>query len=111
LPARCACLPLHLLQVLLPYSQGALLDELHTAGKVLAVEHTEAGTQLTANVPRHMVGRLLQYATAGSGSSQEGSGQAAEDPWQSQQRQHQLAGHQLPQDWAQLVAARSLSSM
>lgn len=49
------------LQVLLPYSQGALLDELHKMGKVLDTAYTEAGTLLTARVPRCLVGKLQQY--------------------------------------------------
>jgi hypothetical protein len=51
------------LQVLLPYSQGALLDELHKMGKVLDTAYTETGTLLTASVPRCLVGKLQQYAT------------------------------------------------
>lgn len=50
-------------QVLLPYSQGALLDELHKMGKVLDTAYTETGTLLTASVPRCLVGKLQQYAT------------------------------------------------
>jgi hypothetical protein len=54
------------LQVLLPYSQGALLDELHKMGKVIGTAYTESGTLLTASVPRCLVGKLLQYATPDS---------------------------------------------
>lgn len=60
-------------QVLLPYSQGALLDELHKMGKVLDTAYTEAGTLLSASVPRCLVGKLVQYAAADSSSSIGGS--------------------------------------
>jgi hypothetical protein len=59
----CCCIA-SCLQVLLPYSQGALLDELHKMGKVLDTAYTEAGTLLTASVPRCLVGKLQQYEVA-----------------------------------------------
>lgn len=62
----CPLLLLPMLQVLLPYSQGALLDETHKMGKVLDTAYTETGALLTASVPRCLVGKLLQYATADS---------------------------------------------
>ena len=65
------------MQVLLPYSAGALLDDLHKMGKVTDAHYTEQGTLVTAHVPRNLVGKLDQYsihgmsvaATAGSTSS------------------------------------------
>lgn len=57
------------MQVLLPYSQGALLDEVHKMGKVTDTAYTETGTLVTANVPRCLVGKLQPYATADSISS------------------------------------------
>lgn len=54
------------MQVLLPYSAGALLDDLHKMGKVTDTHYTEQGTRVTAHVPRCLVGKLEQYATTGT---------------------------------------------
>lgn len=72
----CACC-CNASQVLLPYSQGALLDELHKMGKVLNTAYTEAGTLLSASVPRCLVGKLVQYAAADSSSSISSSGSSS----------------------------------
>jgi len=117
------CVPL---QVLLPYSQGALLDELHKMGQVNDTQYTEAGTLLTASVPRCLVGKLQRYAVGCSSSDEDsssgddsssssssslwsGSDVQGEDgsSWQQQQQQ-------LPPGWMQdvpdLVLSRSVSS-
>eukprot|EP00878_Enallax_costatus_P010297 GHUV01010747.1.p1 GENE.GHUV01010747.1~~GHUV01010747.1.p1 ORF type:complete len:190 (+),score=72.44 GHUV01010747.1:375-944(+) len=65
------------MEVLLPYSAGALLDDLHKMGKVTDTHYTEHGTRVVAHVPRNLVGKLEQYsvngmsvaATAGSTAS------------------------------------------
>mgnify|MGYP001807599021 CR=1 FL=1 len=62
-----------LLQVLLPYAQGALLDEVHKMGQVADTAYTEDGTLLTASVPRCLVGKLQHYVVAGSSSDGDGS--------------------------------------
>jgi hypothetical protein len=62
-----------LLQVLLPYSAGALLDEVHKMGKVTDTAYIEQGTRLTARVPRCLVGKLQPYCSAADGSSTAGS--------------------------------------
>lgn len=57
-------------QVLLPYSAGALLDDVHKMGKVTHTAYTEQGTHITARVPRCLVGKLQQYiCTALPGST------------------------------------------
>jgi hypothetical protein len=70
-----------LLQVLLPYAQGALLDEVHKMGQVADTAYTEDGTLLTASVPRCLVGKLQHYMVAGSSSdgSSDGSSWADSD--------------------------------
>jgi GTP-binding protein HflX len=52
------------LSVVLPYARGDLLARAHSEGEVLAVEHTEAGTALTARVPRGLAAELDQFAVA-----------------------------------------------
>jgi hypothetical protein len=61
------------LQVLLPYSAGALLDEVHKMGKVSDTAYTEQGTRLTARVPRCLIGKLQPYCSTADGSSTAGS--------------------------------------
>ncbi|HXP18970.1 MAG TPA: GTPase HflX [Streptosporangiaceae bacterium] len=45
-----------------PYARGDLLARAHRDGEVLAVEHTDAGTALTARVPRDLAAELDQFA-------------------------------------------------
>lgn len=63
------------MQVLLPYSEGALLDELHKMGKVSDTSYTESGTVVSASVPRCLAGKLEPFATSSSsiGSNSIGS--------------------------------------
>lgn len=62
LPPPPHCAATYLLQLLLPYTAGDLLDDLHKTGRVHSSEYTEAGTRLTASVPPQMVGVLQRYA-------------------------------------------------
>ena len=47
--------------VLLPYARGDLLARAHREGEVLSVEHTDAGTALTARVPLDLAHELDQF--------------------------------------------------
>lgn len=49
-------------EVLLPFSAGALVSRIHAEGVVYSEEHTGEGTLLTARVPREIAGLLQQYA-------------------------------------------------
>ena len=56
------------LSVILPYARGDLLARAHQEGEVLQVEHTDAGTALTARVPRGLAADLDQFVvTVGAG--------------------------------------------
>jgi GTP-binding protein HflX len=48
--------------VVLPYSRGDLLSRVHSRGEVLRLEHTDAGTALTARVPPGLAAELDRYA-------------------------------------------------
>jgi len=50
--------------VVLPYARGDLLARAHQEGEVLQVEHTGAGTALTARVPLGLAAELDQFAVA-----------------------------------------------
>jgi len=50
--------------VVLPYARGDLLARAHQEGEVLQVEHTGAGTALTARVPPGLAAELDQFAAA-----------------------------------------------
>jgi len=50
--------------VVLPYARGDLLARAHQEGEVLQVEHTGAGTALTARVPPGLAAELDQFAVA-----------------------------------------------
>jgi GTPase len=53
--------------VVLPYDRGDLLARAHREGEVLRLEHTAAGTELTARVPPHLAHELDRFvATTGS---------------------------------------------
>ena len=51
-----------LLDVVLPYSQGALLAQLREQGAILAEEYGESGVALSLKVPRSLAGRLERFA-------------------------------------------------
>ena len=53
--------------VLLPYARGDLLARAHREGEVISVEHTNAGTALTARVQAALAGELDRFVvTSGS---------------------------------------------
>jgi GTPase len=47
--------------VVLPYARGDLLARAHREGEVLRLEHTDAGTQLTARVPPSLANELDRF--------------------------------------------------
>ncbi|HEV7171950.1 GTPase HflX [Pedococcus sp.] len=49
-------------EVLLPYERGDLVSRLHDEAEVLASEHTESGTRVTARVHADLAGELAAYA-------------------------------------------------
>jgi len=49
--------------VLIPYTQGDLVDEIHRAGVVLREEYSEQGTLMHVHVPTHLAGKLEQLQT------------------------------------------------
>ncbi|MDR2931283.1 MAG: GTPase HflX [Propionibacteriaceae bacterium] len=53
-----------LVEVLLPYDRGDLTDRVHREGRLIAIEHTQAGTRLTARVPAALAGVLDHYTVA-----------------------------------------------
>ena len=65
-------------ELLLPYSEGALASRVHAEGTVLAEEHTAEGTRLHARVGAELAAAVLPYACVGdpgrNGSGPEGSG-------------------------------------
>ena len=65
-------------ELLLPYTEGALTARVHAEGQVLAEEHTPDGTRLHARVGAELAAAVLPYAGVGdagrNGSGPEGSG-------------------------------------
>jgi GTP-binding protein HflX len=53
-----------LVEVLLPYAEGALVSRIHGEGEVLVEEHTEAGTRLEARVGPSLAAELNPYVVA-----------------------------------------------
>ncbi len=49
------------IDVLLPYSEGALVGRIHTEGTVLTQEHTEGGTRVQARVQPNLAGLLDEF--------------------------------------------------
>jgi GTP-binding protein HflX len=47
--------------VLIPYDRGDLVNRLHEFGEILSTEHTEDGTRVTAKVHQHALGDLAAY--------------------------------------------------
>lgn len=47
-----------------PYARGDLIARAHQEGEVLRVEHTEAGTQVTARVPAGLAAELDRFVVA-----------------------------------------------
>ncbi|TAL21868.1 MAG: GTPase HflX [Frankiales bacterium] len=56
--------PSTLVSVLLPYSEGGLVSRIHSEGEVLAEEHLEAGTRLSARVGPSLASELHDYLVA-----------------------------------------------
>jgi GTP-binding protein HflX len=54
------------LEVLVPYTEGALVSRVHAEGTVLAEEHCDTGTRLHAKVHRDLAGKLVHYRVAAS---------------------------------------------
>ncbi len=52
------------ISVVVPYARGDLLARAHQEGEVLAVEHTGAGTSLTARVPLGLAAELDRFVAA-----------------------------------------------
>ncbi len=64
LRARIAALlpdPSVVVDVLVPFAEGALVGRLHTEGTVLEQEHTEHGTHVRAKVQPDLAGRLEEF--------------------------------------------------
>ncbi|HVL86278.1 MAG TPA: GTPase HflX [Pseudonocardia sp.] len=57
------------LEVLLPYTEGALVARLHTDGEVLAEEHTADGTRMRVRVGAELGNVVLPFACNGSAGS------------------------------------------
>jgi GTPase len=55
-------------ELLLPYTEGALASRVHTEGEVLAEEHTAEGTRLHARVGAELAAAVLPYARSGGTS-------------------------------------------
>ncbi|WP_406089051.1 GTPase HflX [Kitasatospora purpeofusca] len=51
-------------QVLVPYTQGALVSRVHAEGELLGAEHTGEGTLLHAKVPAELAAELEPFAVA-----------------------------------------------
>jgi GTP-binding protein HflX len=56
-------------ELLLPYTEGALASRVHAEGEVLAEEHTPEGTRLHARVGAELAAAVLPFAHAGSGGA------------------------------------------
>ncbi|MEJ7650978.1 MAG: GTPase HflX [Nakamurella sp.] len=53
------------IEVLIPYTEGALVARVHAEGTVLQEEHTEHGTSLVAKVSPELAGQLTQHIAVG----------------------------------------------
>lgn len=51
----------HQMQLLIPYSDGAILDDLHRQAQILHQQYTEEGTRVEAIVDDKICGRLQKY--------------------------------------------------
>ena len=51
----------HVMQLLIPYSDGGVLDMLHRESEVRSVEYAEAGTLVEAVVDDKTCGRMQKY--------------------------------------------------
>jgi GTP-binding protein HflX len=55
-------------ELMLPYTEGALASRVHAEGTVLAEEHTAEGTRLHARVGAELAAAVLPFARAGGGT-------------------------------------------
>ncbi|HXV92846.1 MAG TPA: GTPase HflX [Pseudonocardia sp.] len=62
------------LELLLPYTEGALAARVHAEGEVLAEEHTPEGTRLRARVGAELASAVLPFALSGSAGTPEPAG-------------------------------------
>ncbi len=53
-------------EVLVPFTEGALVARVHAEGEVLAEEHTPEGTRLSARVGPELATALAPYGQAGA---------------------------------------------
>ena len=60
--------PTRPLQVLLPYSAGDLLDDMHRTGSVAGVEYRSDGSFVRGRVPLSLAGRLERFRVGGAGA-------------------------------------------
>jgi len=56
-------------ELLLPYTEGALAGRVHAEGEVLAEEHTAEGTRLKARVGAELAAAVLPYARRDGGTA------------------------------------------
>ena len=47
---------------LVPYARGDLIDKLHSAGEIDALEHTPDGTRVRGRATEELAGHLTEYA-------------------------------------------------
>ena len=52
------------MSVVVPYSRGDLIARAHQEGEVLGIEHTDAGSRLTARVPPGLAAELDRFVPA-----------------------------------------------
>ena len=60
------------LELLLPYTEGALAARVHQQGQVLAERHRDDGTLLRAKVGQELAALLRNYVVQGAGQTREG---------------------------------------
>ena len=46
----------------MPYARGDLIDKLHSAGEIDALEHTPDGTRVRGRATEELAGHLTEYA-------------------------------------------------
>jgi GTP-binding protein HflX len=57
-----------LIDALIPYEQGALVDLFHRRGLIQLEEHTAKGTRIVGRMPRELAGQFQVVRTATQGS-------------------------------------------
>ena len=57
-----------LVDCLLPFARGDLVEEVHRTGTVERLDHVPEGTRLVARVPEALAGRLLEFLVVGEGN-------------------------------------------